>query len=167
MFFRFSVFFSRYGRAPPAPTAPVSVWEEAVESAKRDLEYSQDRLLNLELLAKNCGAAWAVHRSQVEALLAKVQHDVSRVTEQMEQVNKKRKMDQMAEGNLLRPLTREFNDLNLNSGQTIMAIRDLEGSIRLYVATARQRGVRLPKGVLDSVAVNVPGGADAVGVAEE
>jgi pre-mRNA-splicing factor SPF27 len=70
-------------------------WQTAVNNAKSQLEYQQDRQMNLELLNKYGAAAFKTHNSQLEALLKNMEVELEETNTKITEINMRRKQDQV------------------------------------------------------------------------
>jgi len=83
-------------------------WRKAAEAAHMQLEYNRLRLTNLEMLERWGSKAWVAHSTIARGLERAKAHEVSQLKVGREEVNKKRKLDQISCGNELRKLGYEL-----------------------------------------------------------
>jgi pre-mRNA-splicing factor SPF27 len=70
-------------------------WQTAVNNAKSQLEYQQDRQMNLELLNKYGASAFKAHNSELEALLKRMELELEKTNTKITEINMQRKQDQV------------------------------------------------------------------------
>ncbi|KAJ3360520.1 Pre-mRNA-splicing factor SPF27 [Kappamyces sp. JEL0680] len=80
----------------PTPSADGGDWQGAVANAKAQLEYQIDRSLNLELMSKFGANQWKIGNWQLEQLNNDMKREVDELTKTLQDINKKRKQDQVA-----------------------------------------------------------------------
>jgi pre-mRNA-splicing factor SPF27 len=89
----------RFRLDPPKPlTNPdeqVASWKSAVNNSRAQLEHQQSRLLNLELINQFGANAWKLHNFQLEAEVKRLQEELQRRKQEIQDLNKQRKLDQV------------------------------------------------------------------------
>merc|ERR1719444_336147 len=93
------------------------------------LEYNRLRVTNLEMLERWGGKAWIAHSAVVRNVERCLTAEVSALRAQREDVNKKRKLDQVSCGNELRKLSRELEQYQQDNGQVVAALHTIEAEV--------------------------------------
>lgn len=101
---------SRYKLDAPSSDDP-AVWQRAIENAQAQLEHQLNRTVNLELLKKFGATKWKVHNEQVTLLKSKLATALEDARSRVEQINRKRKSEQVAVGQELALLENGYFDL--------------------------------------------------------
>lgn len=87
------------------------VWREMVNRLKSKLEYERDSLLNLELLQKFGGNAWKLHNYHLEMQSETLDGLIDQTKDEMQQLNKRRKVEQLKAGKELTRLELQWQEL--------------------------------------------------------
>ena len=69
-------------------------WSSAVNNAMAQLEYQENRYMNLDLLNKYGSNAWKIHNFQMEQLIKNVKEELDNVNDTILALNMERKQDQ-------------------------------------------------------------------------
>merc|ERR1719167_1603713 len=86
-----------------------AAWRKAAKAAQMQLEYNRLKLTNLEMLERWGGKAWIAHSAVVRATERSISEEVAGLRAGSEEVNKKRKLDQVTCGNELRRLQHDLD----------------------------------------------------------
>jgi pre-mRNA-splicing factor SPF27 len=70
-------------------------WEEAVDNAKVQLEYQENRQIDLELMNQFGSNSWKIHNQHIEKMIQKMQEELEETNQKITEVNKQRKQDQV------------------------------------------------------------------------
>ncbi|CEM15606.1 unnamed protein product [Vitrella brassicaformis CCMP3155] len=124
-----------------AKAADVGEWKKSLENAEAQLEHSNVRMVNLELMHKNAQKVWLNHLQQLEHHHTGLQSDVKILKRDMDEVNKRRKLDQVSCGNTLRTLGREWEELVDRNGEILQAVGELEEDVAWRKRKCRDRGI--------------------------
>lgn len=135
--------FSRYEAAvPQGPDAEEeAAWKRANNNLRVIQEYDRLRLTNLEMLEKWGSKAWVAHSVVVRASERVLANEASGLKATREEVNKKRKLEQISCGNELRKLTRELEQYQHDNNEVNKALQVLAGEIGRLREAAKERGV--------------------------
>jgi|TARA_B110000208_G_scaffold180379_1_gene229994 pre-mRNA-splicing factor SPF27 len=100
----------RYRVAPPPRQlqGDANAWRQATRVAERVLGHQRVRILNLELAQAHGADAWRWYISNLEAEVARRTEEVGAARDGVDDVNKKRKVEQMAAGPKLHALRSEW-----------------------------------------------------------
>lgn len=118
-----------------------SAWQAATAVATRQLEYSRLRSLNLELLEQWGKKAWVAHSLVIRGAERVLANEAGDLRAHREEVNKKRKLDQVECGNNIRKLTRELEQYQQDNVQVQNAVRELEVEVKRLRTAASDRGI--------------------------
>jgi hypothetical protein len=121
-------------------------WQNSLRSAKIELEYQRNRLINLELQAEFEPDLWKYHNSILESHQS---HPIQKASESqrniVDKMNAKRKYQQESEmGPKLRILERKWSELIETNQQLVTAMKLLEdevGSLRATVGEIQDEPV--------------------------
>jgi len=116
-------------------------WTKLSQSAQMQLEYNRLRVTNLEMLERWGGKAWIAHSAVVRNVERCLTAEVSALRAQREDVNKKRKLDQVSCGNELRKLTREMEQYTHDNAEVESGLVELEEEVHRLKRFARERGI--------------------------
>jgi len=125
------------GPAEGDPTA----WKSAAERTQVQLEYNRLRLTNLELLERWGTKAWVASFGLMRVNEQAASNDAAAAREAREEVNKKRKLDQISCGNELRKLGRELEQYLQDNSEVQRGLQELEVEVARLRRTARERGI--------------------------
>eukprot|EP00922_Rhytidocystis_sp_ex-Travisia-forbesii_P007870 GHVS01011637.1.p1 GENE.GHVS01011637.1~~GHVS01011637.1.p1 ORF type:complete len:236 (+),score=58.61 GHVS01011637.1:175-882(+) len=99
---------SRYNDIDPASNASSTTeWKSCLERGEMLLEYSTSGLQNLELMQMNCQKMWLKHIADAQTHETMLRREVEKLRNEIEQTNKRRKLEQVSAGNDLRRLMRK------------------------------------------------------------
>jgi len=103
----------RYSVEPPPPEqrGNLDAWIKAVQNAQAQLEMQTERLINLELMKKYGANAWKAYNEQLVQMKQGLSNAIAQQRSQSEQVNRKRKADQMTAKPTLENLEFQFYEL--------------------------------------------------------
>mmetsp|Transcript_93257 Transcript_93257/g.189879 ORF Transcript_93257/g.189879 Transcript_93257/m.189879 type:complete len:243 (+) Transcript_93257:60-788(+) len=136
-------------------------WKVLADKVQSQLEYSRLRIANLEMLERWGGKAWVAHSTMVRATERIVATEASGVRSVREEVNKKRKLDQVSCGNELRKLSRELEQYQQDNSVVVAALHTLEGEVKRLRQAATDRGVVLEGELAEDGAEKVATTTDA------
>ncbi|CAG8629150.1 10184_t:CDS:2 [Ambispora leptoticha] len=117
---------TRYKLEPPQDNSNVELWKKAVDNSKAQLEQQNLRLLNMELLQKYGANAWRLHNFQLEQELKQLQDTLEQYKQEILEVNKERKAEQLQAGKKLEMLEFSWSDLVGKTLQVQFAADSLE-----------------------------------------
>lgn len=118
-------------------------WRKAAESAQMQLEYNRLRLANLEMLERWGGKAWIAHSAVVRVTERAVATEAGRLRSEREEVNKKRKLDQISCGNELRRLAHELDRYRQDNAEVERGLVGVEAEVARLRQAAVDRGVNI------------------------
>mmetsp|Transcript_2462 Transcript_2462/g.7238 ORF Transcript_2462/g.7238 Transcript_2462/m.7238 type:complete len:278 (-) Transcript_2462:43-876(-) len=119
-------------------------WRQAAQNMNMQSEYTRLKLTNLELLSRWGTKAWVAHSCLVRSAEAAATKRVAELRSARDEVNKKRKLEQVSCGNELRKLTMELEQYTADNVQVEKAVWALEEDIRRLKQACRDRGVDVP-----------------------
>lgn len=120
-----------------------AAWRKAAENIQRQLEYNRLRLANLEMLERWGSKAWVAHSIMVRASERVLANEAGELKNAREEVNKKRKLDQISCGNELRKLTNELQQYQQDNETTQKAVKQLEEDVQRLRQAALDRGLKI------------------------
>ncbi|PRW44377.1 pre-mRNA-splicing factor SPF27-like protein isoform B [Chlorella sorokiniana] len=122
---------ARYNLDPPPPTKrnDHNAWRTALDNAHAQLEHQYNRLLNLELLLKFGPDSWRLHNEALSAFVTRLQEQLAAVKQQVDTLNRERKLQQHAAGSELGKLEAEYLGLVHKNMDIEAACRGLEAEI--------------------------------------
>ena len=116
-------------------------WKSVTAKSQMNLEYTRIKSLNLELLEQWGKKAWIAHNILIRGAEKVLGKEATELRASREEVNKKRKLDQVSCGNDLRKLMRELEQYQQDNSQVEQAVRGLESDLKRLRDFARERGV--------------------------
>ncbi|KAG1473909.1 hypothetical protein G6F56_000673 [Rhizopus delemar] len=119
----------RYELKGPSDGDDVEAWKTAVNNTKSQLESQAGSMFNLELLSKYGANAWRVHNYQLEAYLEHLKNDTEGVRNQIMDINKERKTEQLQAAATLASLENKWSDLISQNLQVEIACAALEAEV--------------------------------------
>lgn len=136
----------RYQLNPPLASrvGDVDAWVSALNNARAQLEHQQGRILNLELMQKYGPNAWRVHAKQVEGLQRHLEFQRDKVRAQIEEVNRKRKVEQLSQQPSLLKEKRKWGETVSNNFMIEYACAELERDIKRLKQELAAKG-KLPE----------------------
>eukprot|EP00316_Scyphosphaera_apsteinii_P012591 CAMPEP_0119301026 /NCGR_PEP_ID=MMETSP1333-20130426/2890_1 /TAXON_ID=418940 /ORGANISM="Scyphosphaera apsteinii, Strain RCC1455" /LENGTH=226 /DNA_ID=CAMNT_0007302997 /DNA_START=54 /DNA_END=734 /DNA_ORIENTATION=+ len=101
---------SRYQLDPPpqAKQTNAAAWDRAVHNAEAQLEHQSNRIDNLELMQKYGANLWRVHLNSLEAASRRLESEQAELSQQIDTLNRKRKLEQNDVGPKLQRLEAEW-----------------------------------------------------------
>lgn len=144
---------------PQGPSAgDHGAWKRQAELMHLQTEYNRLRLTNLEMLERWGTKAWIAHSCLVRASEQVLRNEANTLRASREEVNKKRKLDQVSCGNELRKYSHELDRYMQDNTETEAAVRMLDAEVQRLRQAAVDRGVPLDGigGHGDSVASTNP-----------
>ncbi|XP_024516903.1 pre-mRNA-splicing factor SPF27 homolog [Selaginella moellendorffii] len=134
---------SRYGvQAPPVGKRnDLYEWNDYLRKAKVQLEYQTMRIENLELLLQYSGNTWRAHNQRLEAYFSKLQSIARAFSQQIESLNRDRKLNQQAAATVLTHLRSQWVEICQKNIDIDAACTELEAEIESLHEQASQRGI--------------------------
>jgi pre-mRNA-splicing factor SPF27 len=120
-----------------------ATWKKQGENLQMQLEYNRLRHTNLEMLERWGNKAWIAHSVLVRAIERILGNEANGLRTAREEVNKKRKLDQISCGNELRKLNNELESYSQDNAETGRALWALEAEVERLRRTARERGLQV------------------------
>lgn len=117
------------------------VWRAQADNLAMQLEYNRLRHTNLEMLDRWGNKAWVAHSCLVKRTESVLGKEANGLREAREEVNKKRKLDQISCGNELRKLNNELEQYVQDNAVVTGALWNLEGEVDRLRRTAQERGL--------------------------
>lgn len=137
--------------APQGPAGrQTGAWERAVSNANKMIGMQEAHALNIDLQNTLGKPAWVTHVPHVLATEKALTAQVTNLHKASEEVNKRRKLDQISTGNQLRSLQQRCEALERNTAEVEEATAMLGVDVRRTKQFAKERGV-LPPEFLEDV----------------
>ncbi|EFJ09752.1 hypothetical protein SELMODRAFT_129290 [Selaginella moellendorffii] len=132
---------SRYGvQAPPVGKRnDLYEWNDYLRKAKVQLEYQTMRIENLELMLQYSGNTWRAHNQRLEAYFSKLQSIARAFSQQIESLNRDRKLNQQAAATVLTHLRSQWVEICQKNNDIDAACTELEAEIESLHEQASQR----------------------------
>jgi pre-mRNA-splicing factor SPF27 len=147
--------------APQGPKGrEVKAWEEAVARAECKSAYDEPHVINMDLMATYGKPAWMAHVNHGLEYEKVLRLEATSLRGACEEVNKRRKLDQISCGNQLRGLLRQSEELERNTYEVDGATAMLEVEVARLKRFAKERGV-LPPEFVEEVKDGVEGAIEA------
>lgn len=143
------------------------VWKRQAESLQMQLEYSRLRHTNLDLLDRWGNKAWIAHSVLVRGTERILSNEANGLRATREEVNKKRKLDQISCGNELRKLNNELDQYAQDNTQIGGALWNLEAEVDRLRRTAQERGLQVATEEAAPTHMAVPEAVDRTEAAPE
>lgn len=118
------------------------LWKKQAENLQMQLEYNRLRFTNLELLERWGNKAWIAHSCLVRKTERILGTEANGLRAAREEVNKKRKLDQISCGNELRKLNNELEQYVQDNAETVRALWGMEAEVDRLHRTAKDRGLK-------------------------
>jgi pre-mRNA-splicing factor SPF27 len=138
----------------------VKAWEEAVAKAERKAAYDDTHAVNMDLMATFGKPAWMAHVNHGLEYEKVLRLEATNMRGACEEVNKRRKLEQISCGNQLRGLLRQAEELERNTYEVDGASAMLEVDVARLKRFAKERGV-LPAEFIEEVKDGVEGAIEA------
>jgi pre-mRNA-splicing factor SPF27 len=106
-------------------------YNQAVQNAKAQLEYQENRQINLDLLSKFGSNAWIINNDILEQKTKIVQDKIDTIDQELLEVNMKRKQEQMFAKKRLDSMKAKQHDLINRIVQVRMANAKLELELKV------------------------------------
>jgi len=119
------------------------LWKKQADNLQMQLEYNRLRFTNLEMLERWGNKAWIAHSTIVRATERILGNEANGLRAAREEVNKKRKLDQISCGNELRKLNNELEQYAQDNAETVRGVWTLEGEVDRLLRTAKERGLKV------------------------
>jgi len=120
---------TRYELAPPADTAALDQWRNAVNNAHAQLLHQKLRLENLELMQEHCTSQWKKYNDMLETRLEILEGYLKEVKKASTATNKQRKAAQLQVGEELEYYGERWKQLVTQNLQLELACAALETEI--------------------------------------
>ncbi|GBB88106.1 hypothetical protein RclHR1_14620006 [Rhizophagus clarus] len=117
---------SRYKLAEPENKDDQEAWNDAVNNSKAQLQHQNLRMFNLELLQKFGANSWRLHNYQLENELQQYQKTLEEYKQNILELNKQRKADQLQAGNTIEALNNRWTEMIGQTLQVEVACASLE-----------------------------------------
>jgi pre-mRNA-splicing factor SPF27 len=138
----------------------VKSWEEAVTRAEIKSAYDENQAVNVDLMATFGKPAWMAHVNQGLEYEKVLRLEATNLRGACEEVNKRRKLEQISCGNQLRGLLRQAEELERNTAEVNGACAMIEMDVDRLKRFAKERGV-LPPEFIEEVVDGVEGAIEA------
>jgi hypothetical protein len=138
----------------------VKSWEEVVAKAEIKSAYDETHAVNMDLMATFGKPAWMAHVNQGLEYEKVLRLEATNLRGACEEVNKRRKLEQISCGNQLRGLLRQAEELERNTAEVDGACAMLESDVARLKRFAKERGV-LPPEFIEEVVDGVEGAIEA------
>lgn len=121
----------RYQLNPPpkAQSNSFAAWKEALDNAHSQIGHQHNRVVNLELMLKFGPKAWRVHNARLASSNTRLEAEVAQLKNEVEAVNRERKLQQTTAGSKLVDLEAQWQALVTKNTQIERACRALETEI--------------------------------------
>eukprot|EP00931_Biecheleriopsis_adriatica_P021031 TRINITY_DN1387_c0_g1_i1.p1 TRINITY_DN1387_c0_g1~~TRINITY_DN1387_c0_g1_i1.p1 ORF type:complete len:265 (-),score=74.67 TRINITY_DN1387_c0_g1_i1:109-846(-) len=116
-------------------------WVSAAKVLQTNMEYTRLKTVNLDLMEQWGKKAWIAHTMLVKGAERVISNEATELRATREEVNKKRKLDQVSCGNDLRKLSRELEQYQQDNAEVESAVRELEREVKRLREAAAERGV--------------------------
>lgn len=135
----------RYKLEPPEVpnNQDPAAWRTVTQSAQMQLEYNRLCMSNLELLERWGAKCWVAHSGIVRISEQALAGDAQTAKAAREEVNKRRKLDQVSCGNELRKLTMELERYTKDNSEVQTELQRLEAEVDRLKRVARERGIAI------------------------
>ncbi|KAI9017351.1 breast carcinoma amplified sequence 2 [Gaertneriomyces semiglobifer] len=130
----------RFRLEPPKDTTSEDDWEAATRNSEAQLEHQYNRLINLELVNKFGNNAWRLHNYQLEHGVKAVAKELDWEKEEITEINKQRKIEQIRYGKTLQDLAYKWSTLLGQTIQAEVATQGLEQEVAVLRLQNRERG---------------------------
>eukprot|EP00053_Salpingoeca_punica_P005052 m.52398 g.52398 ORF g.52398 m.52398 type:complete len:210 (-) comp13069_c0_seq1:313-942(-) len=122
---------SRYELPPPskAEQGSVEAWQQSVHNAQAQLEHQLNRIDNLELLNTYGVSAWKKHVSSLEAAEKYFEQRLTKLKQQLQELNWQRKSEQVQAGRQMYELEVRWGELINKNLEVAAACKALEQSL--------------------------------------
>eukprot|EP00271_Cylindrocystis_brebissonii_P004975 TRINITY_DN16932_c0_g1_i1.p1 TRINITY_DN16932_c0_g1~~TRINITY_DN16932_c0_g1_i1.p1 ORF type:complete len:249 (+),score=53.32 TRINITY_DN16932_c0_g1_i1:194-940(+) len=134
---------SRHGLEPPPSTklGDPSAWRQAVENAQAQLQHQALKLENLQLMLQFGASTHRMHHQHLEAFEARLRSIIASTQQQIEDLNRDRKLNQQAAASELGRLDGQWRELVHKNCDIETACISLEAEIVNLRHMAEQLGV--------------------------
>eukprot|EP00771_Trimastix_marina_P001378 gnl/Trimastix_PCT/2448.p1 GENE.gnl/Trimastix_PCT/2448~~gnl/Trimastix_PCT/2448.p1 ORF type:complete len:457 (-),score=118.84 gnl/Trimastix_PCT/2448:721-2091(-) len=102
---------SRYALPTPSDPQNLKQWEDAITNAEAQLEHQHLRLMNLFLYNKYGPQKWARYNQIMQGKVDALSQERMALRDEITDINRRRKMDQVAAGSKLESMESEFQGL--------------------------------------------------------
>lgn len=105
-------------------------WRRHIDNAKAQVENSDSRQITLQILKETSQKSWQKHVQHLQGSESALQRHVNTLKEQVETINKRRKLEQVTGGNTLRLLTNNYKTVFEKNVQLLSVIKTLEAQVQ-------------------------------------
>jgi pre-mRNA-splicing factor SPF27 len=120
----------RYRLAEPENKEDQEAWKKAVDNSKAQLQHQNLRMFNLELLQKYGANGWRLHNYQLEHELQQYQKTLEEYKQNILDLNKQRKTEQLQAGNQIEALNNKWTEMIGQTLQVEVACASLEVEVQ-------------------------------------
>ncbi|XP_053990914.1 uncharacterized protein LOC128883003 isoform X2 [Hylaeus volcanicus] len=115
---------------PECQIRDMESWRRHIDNAKAQVENSDSRQIILKVLKETSQKSWQKHVQQLQGSESALHRHVDKLKEQVEAVNKRRKLEQVTGGNTLRLLTNNYKTIFEKNVQLLSVIKTLEAQVQ-------------------------------------
>jgi len=135
---------TRYKVEPPpeAERDSLEAWQKAVDNAYAQLEHTNTRIVNLELMTKFGPNAWRTYSEQLQSFKTSLGNNLNDCKQDIENLHRKRKAEQLQAGSNLRQLETKFGKSMSQANELEGVCSVLEGEVRRLKKRADRRGLK-------------------------
>eukprot|EP00916_Digyalum_oweni_P013686 GHVL01022459.1.p1 GENE.GHVL01022459.1~~GHVL01022459.1.p1 ORF type:complete len:218 (+),score=42.41 GHVL01022459.1:54-707(+) len=119
--------------------ADVLAWEMSLKEARIAIEHQQIRLDNLELASKFCNNTWSQHAKDLEMPQKLLEGEVKELRQKVDDINKKRKLEQIDAGGEFRTLTQEWDAGMAENGELERVLLEEQQKVTTLTTLAIER----------------------------
>eukprot|EP00033_Pygsuia_biforma_P001883 GCRY01002104.1.p1 GENE.GCRY01002104.1~~GCRY01002104.1.p1 ORF type:complete len:226 (+),score=47.35 GCRY01002104.1:442-1119(+) len=132
-------------RAPlPSNPSDLSAWEKSVGNVCSQVQHEENKSVNAELLNRFGPNAWQEYIKILIKLQEQASGECAREKALVEEINKRRKAQQMEAGEQLQALEREWHSLCAKNAEITQACKGLEASLMALVTQCHAKGIEVP-----------------------
>jgi len=143
---------SAYKVSPPPDSerGSLEAWQKAVDNAYSQLEHTNTRLMNLELMTKFGPNAWKLHTEQLQSFKSSLENGLKDCHQEIENLNRKRKSEQLSTGAKLRQLEHKWATSIQQANEIEGVCHLLEKQVKRFKARAEKKGLIKPQPQMDT-----------------
>lgn len=130
-----------------------AAWIAAGDALKAEMAYHRLRTTNLEMLDHWGNKAWIAHSTILRASERVLSNEVAVLRDEREEVNKRRKLDQISCGNELRKSGRELEEFMQDNHQVGQGLQTLEVEVMRLRNACADRGVTIDNKLLEACGI--------------
>ncbi|XP_077998283.1 pre-mRNA-splicing factor SPF27-like [Glandiceps talaboti] len=124
---------------PPGRQNDLAAWNECVENSMAQLEHQATRIQNLELMSKYGSNAWRAHNELLVKMLELSQKQLQDIRKEIQEINWKRKNDQVKAGSQISGLETSWVQLVTKNYEIERAILELEREVEVLQQEQERR----------------------------